>query len=633
ALAKLQLCFKADPKDVETLQLLAQAFRDLGQSSKTLSVYKELARVHEERGRPQEARAVWRKVQELVPDDDDAAAAVGASGAAPARAAPPSAPPPGAGRAPAAGPPPGAGRGAPQAMPQVRSAAPAAAPAHVMGPDAIPKLLTETDVYVKYGLLDKALDHLRKVIAIDTRCAEAHEKAREIHLAAGHAQDAASAGALAVRAFLERAQLDHARDAVTRLRQIAPDFPELTELNAAVGGTEEVDLVGEMEDEEEIVLSSGDVTDEAAREEDALALAAAGLGAPEELVPETDRGDEDLVEAAARASAESEEVVDEPQARPAPARPPPAPAPPAPPPRGAAPARPAPPQPEPEEEEVDLADEIEEADFFVQQGLLDDARDALRNLLAFYPDHPLVNQKLRDLEARTAPPAGGDGVVRAPVDAAEGSDASFDIARELAELGGGEASSVDDEEFQYSVEDVFNQFKKGVEQTVKPEDSATHYDLGIAYKEMGLLDDAIHEFETALKGNDRKKEVDCLSMIGLCHAAKGDGRAAIGAFRRALGSDHLTKDAAKAIHYEIAAAYEAAGDREAALYYYQRVLRTDPAFRDASQRTAGLGGGPGRAPPDEPRPRAAGAAARPGGAPARPAPPPSGNAKKNIGYL
>src|SRR5512138_2171572 len=77
SLAKLQLCFKADPKDVETLTLLAQAFKDLGQTSKTVSVYKELARVHEERKRPQEARATWRKVQELAPDDDDAAAAVG----------------------------------------------------------------------------------------------------------------------------------------------------------------------------------------------------------------------------------------------------------------------------------------------------------------------------------------------------------------------------------------------------------------------------------------------------------------------------------------------------------------------------------------------------------------------------
>jgi tetratricopeptide (TPR) repeat protein len=164
---------------------------------------------------------------------------------------------------------------------------------------------------------------------------------------------------------------------------------------------------------------------------------------------------------------------------------------------------------------------------------------------------------------------------------------------------------------------------------VKREDSATHYDLGIAYKEMGLLDDAVHEFEIALEGNDRRKEVDCLSMIGLCRMAKGEPREAVAAYRRALGSDHLTKDAAKAIHYDLAAAYEGAGDREAALYFFQRVVKADPAFRDASRRATALGGGPGRAPPEDARPGAR-PPRPPAGAPARavaPAP------KKNIGYL
>ena len=638
ALAKLQLCFKADPKDVETLQLLALAFRDLGQSSKTLSVYKELARVHEERGRPQEARTVWRKVQEIAPDDEDAAAALGSAAAHPAatpRVAPPSGPPPGAARPPPPGPPPGVARGAaPRAAPAAAAPVPGAG-----GADAIPKLLTETDVYVKYGLLDKALDHLRKVIALDTRCAEAHEKAREIHVAAGRAQEAAAAGALAVRALLDRAQLDRARDAVMRLRQIAPDYPDLAALNAAVGGTEEVDLVDEIDgEEEEIVLSTGDVTEEA-REDDALALAAASEGVEDDVVSEGRplRGEDELVAAAARASAESEEVLEDAEPGAAPARAPapraaPAPLPPVP-----AALRPAPApagrgRPRPEEDEpVDLSDEIEEAEFFLQQGLLDDGRDALRNLLAFYPEHPLVRQKLQELDAKAASPR-VDGVAAPALETSpEGTDTSFDIARELAELGGG--APVVDDEFQYSVEDVFNQFKKGVEQTVKPEDSATHYDLGIAYKEMGLLDDAIHEFETALQGNDRRKEVDCLSMIGLCHAVKGDARAAIAAFRRALASDHLTRDAAKALHYEMAGAYESAGEREAALYYFQRVLKADSAFRDASKRTAALGGGPGRPPPDEARPRPAGATARQ--VAARPPAAPSGgaNAKKNIGYL
>jgi tetratricopeptide (TPR) repeat protein len=631
ALAKLQLCFKADPKDVETLQLLAHAFRDLGQTSKTISVFKELARVHEERGRAQEARTVWRKVQEIAPDDEDAAAALGSATsagphpAAAARAAPPHGPPPGASRAPPPGPSPGAGRAAPPAPPRV--------PPPAGGPEAIGKLLTETDVYVKYGLHDKALDHLRKVIALDTRCAEAHEKAREIHVAAGRTQEAAAAGALAARALLDRAQLDRARDAVMRLRQIAPDYPELAALNAAVGGTEEVDLVDEMEDEEEeIVLSSGDVTDEAAREEDGLALEVASEIGQEDVVHEARHGggDDELVEAAARASAESEEVLDdgeaEPRSAPVIAVPPP------PPPRAAAPASRRAPEPE-REAGVDLSDEIEEAEFFLQQGLLDDARGALENLLAFYPEHPVVKRKLAELDSKAASPSRVDGVAK-PAEAfdlgPEGADASFDIARELAELGGG-APAVD-EEFQYSVEDVFNQFKKGVEQTVKPEDSATHYDLGIAYKEMGLLDDAIHEFETALQGNDKKKEVDCLSMIGLCQSAKGDGRAAIAAFRRALASDHLTRDAAKAIHYELAGAYEGTGDREVALHYFQRVLKADPAFRDAAKRTQALGGGPGRPPADEPRARPAGPTARPV-PPARPPAPPSGAAKKNIGYL
>ena len=161
------------------------------------------------------------------------------------------------------------------------------------------------------------------------------------------------------------------------------------------------------------------------------------------------------------------------------------------------------------------------------------------------------------------------------------------------------------DEFQYSVEDVFSQFKKGVEATVKPEDSATHYDLGIAYREMGLIDDALNEFETALKGNERRREVDCLTMVGLCRMTLGEPKEAITAYRRALGSEFLTRDAAKALHLELGAAYEAAGQKEAALYHLQKVLRADAGYRDVAARVKALGGGPGHPPADEPRPAAA----------------------------
>ncbi len=193
---------------------------------------------------------------------------------------------------------------------------------------------------------------------------------------------------------------------------------------------------------------------------------------------------------------------------------------------------------------------------------------------------------------------------------------------------------------------MFSQFKKGVEATVKPEDSATHYDLGIAYREMGLLDDALHEFDTALGGSDRRREVDCLTMIGLCRMARNEPREAIGAYRRALGSDYLTKESAKAIHLDLGAAYEAAGQPEAALFYLQKVARADPGYRDVAARVKALGGGPGHPPPEgEARTAAAVAAPRPvNGAPAghppaaprpavKPIVPPPPAAKKNIGYL
>ncbi len=131
---------------------------------------------------------------------------------------------------------------------------------------------------------------------------------------------------------------------------------------------------------------------------------------------------------------------------------------------------------------------------------------------------------------------------------------------------------------------------------MRPEDSETHYDLGIAYKEMGLLDDAVHEFEVALAGKKMAKEVDCLTMIGLCHGMKGEPRRAVETFRRALRSGALTAEAAKALHYELGLAHQQLGEPEVALWYLQKVVQGDARYRDAQAQVAKLGGGPGRAP-------------------------------------
>jgi tetratricopeptide (TPR) repeat protein len=607
ALAKLQLCFKGDPGDVETLHLLAKAFKDLGQQSKMLSVYKELAHVHGEHGREAEARATWQKVAELSPGDEDAAEALEVSRPiAPSLAAPPPLRP----AAPPQRPPPQ--RPSPQRPPVVAAPPPGAASA-----DLVPKLLTEADVYLKYGLQDRALQHLGKVLAIDPASPDAHERARELHAAAGRPAEAARSGAAAIRALLARGEPERAGRALERLQEIAPDHPEIGELTAAAGVPEEIQLdpvdVEPLEPEPELEL-------EVARAP-ALAGDDDGLEMVEvEATPEPEAEDEGV----ALDVAEPEpEVEPEPLAE------------------AAAASRPVSFAAEPLElaedgrslgdatgglaatlasrvdvAEEDLSDDVEVTDFFLAQGLVDEARDALRSLAASHPGHRGVRAKLEALEREGGP---ADEI------AAARPHHETDLAREIAEdLGDIPALDAD---FQYSVEDVFDQFKKGVEQTVRPEDSATHYDLGIAYREMGLLDDAVHEFETALRGTDRRRDVDCLSMVGACRMAKGEPREAIAAFRRALMSPHLTAEAAKALHFELGDAHQAAGERELALQCFRKVSQLDGAYRQVAGRIAALGAAASPAPAGPHRP------ARTNGAAAPEAPASAPPRKKNIGYL
>ena len=69
------------------------------------------------------------------------------------------------------------------------------------------------------------------------------------------------------------------------------------------------------------------------------------------------------------------------------------------------------------------------------------------------------------------------------------------------------------------VMDIFNEFKKGLEKELEEEDYETHYNLGIAYKEMGLIDDAIREFQTSR--NDPKRFIHASNMLGVCYIEKG----------------------------------------------------------------------------------------------------------------
>jgi len=120
------------------------------------------------------------------------------------------------------------------------------------------------------------------------------------------------------------------------------------------------------------------------------------------------------------------------------------------------------------------------------------------------------------------------------------------------------------------------------EQPIDLKDFETHYDLGIAYKEMGLYNDAIREFEMIAQAPGR--EVLCHTMIGLCFSARGMLSEAISQFKKGLYVEGITDMETVSLYYELGQCYEKLGDPREALYYYEKVAKRDPKFRDVAKR-------------------------------------------------
>jgi predicted Zn-dependent protease len=119
-------------------------------------------------------------------------------------------------------------------------------------------------------------------------------------------------------------------------------------------------------------------------------------------------------------------------------------------------------------------------------------------------------------------------------------------------------------------------------------DALAHYDLGVAYKEMGLLDDAIREFEVAAE--DAKRECVCHSMIGMIQIERGNLTEAIASFTRGLNARVRTPGDETALEFEIGACYEAKRATAKALEFFLKAARRDPVYRDVQERIRKLTG-------------------------------------------
>lgn len=130
--------------------------------------------------------------------------------------------------------------------------------------------------------------------------------------------------------------------------------------------------------------------------------------------------------------------------------------------------------------------------------------------------------------------------------------------------------------------DMLEKFKAGVAANVDDEDFDSHYDLGVAYKEMGLIDEAVAEFQKALRGATQR--IRAYEALGQCFIERNEHDVAITVLGRALREPGMEDEDLIGVLYLLGFASEGSKKARDAAAYYQRVFAIDIDFRDVSKR-------------------------------------------------
>ncbi len=141
------------------------------------------------------------------------------------------------------------------------------------------------------------------------------------------------------------------------------------------------------------------------------------------------------------------------------------------------------------------------------------------------------------------------------------------------------------------LKEVFDEFRAELgEMGAEDEDLETHYNLGIAFREMGLLEEAIGEFQKVAKANDRGKAfryaMQCCTLLGLAFMEKGQPAIAAIWYERALLTPGIDSESKLALRYDLGVAQESAGDLDAALKSFSQVYAVNIDYRDVADRIA-----------------------------------------------
>ena len=437
--------------------------------------------------------------------------------------------------------------------------------------------LADIDLFTTYGMPDQALEKAEEVVARFPDHREASEKLLDLHVAnkneAGIAKIASRLGGI-YRAAGDAAKAEEVAELAGRYAgAAAPEQPAAAETPAP----------------EAAVKATPTITADAVAE-----AAAAGGSAELDLTAEW-------------TSMVTEEAPAE--AEPAPA---------------AQEAEPA----------FNSQEAAQEVKFYLDQGLVDEAKGVVANYESRFPNEPVVPELRAKVDAAAAPAAAPEPPAAAPAgqgmelvleeQSSGGDSASDDFFADLvgevdatlagrpdldshqpADTGDLVAAHTPpsapaqpppaDDVPEGALADILSEFKEDLGEVVEEiADVETHYNLGIAYKEMGLYEEAISEFQKAAKAAEIQKDfrhvVQSCILLAICFRERRMPKVAVNWYDRALAIPGLDDEAALAIRFDKGAALEESGDRQQALDCFIEVYGNNVDYRNVGERIRDLQG-------------------------------------------
>lgn len=519
----------------------------------------------------------------------------------------------------AAGPPPSSVPEAASLESASESVSPPVEPAPMVDQAALNSLFTEAEVYLKYGLSVKAIEQLEQVLAMDPENEMAHLQLKDVYKSEGQTEKAVEecfhlmeiykkAGNTQRRAaVLEEAKgLDPENPRIREATDLAPMLesgrmkaileedggtgadraavaPEAIRAEISSGSLQEKEDVSEQMAEADFYYQQG-LRDEAKKMyELILTLRQDQPSALEKLEAiATEEALEKEMKAQAAQEVETAGPVAEPSSKPE---------------KGARAAIQKPKAPQPAEvksaDEQMLDEELEKSFAPFMSGDADESVET--------PDRAAVQTSEEaegtvDLEAllkeedvpekrpqKKTPP------LKVPDESQEefidlsgimNDEVKEDVKRPVPDV------SPEDASVSEQLDSIFSEFQKDAEQAADDIDYETHYNLGIAYKEMGLLTEAIVEFKQAMNGPDRF--IDASNMLAACHQENGNNQDAIKILERALSDSRCDGTQGLWLRYDLASLYEKESRMDGALDLFSMIARSDRNFKDVVQRVENL---------------------------------------------